>query len=206
MGQTNTRALRAIKHGAYESGFLPCDRCSSNGGCEHFKPKARCQIEQDTFNRIVDQLIEEFELESLPDKILVERAAMYLIRILRAEAFDAGKGISEKGSAVGVYIARLDTVLRGLFSDLAVSRSKRKQLERGESLLVSLDEVVKKFVKAESPKPAKPVQVTLEVPALQVERKRLAQNPRRELLQSWQEEYPRLRETARRGRTHHGQR
>jgi hypothetical protein len=204
MGQTNTRPLRAIKHGAYESGFLPCDRCSSNGGCEHFKPKGRCQIEQDTFNRIVDQLIDEFELESLPDKILVERAAMYMIRILRAEAFDAGKGISEKGSAVGVYIARLDTVLRGLFNDLAMSRSKRKQLERGEALLVSLDEVVKKFAKAESSKPAETVQVTLEAPVLQVERKRFTQASRRTLLRSWQREYPKLRQVAIR-RTCHGQ-
>jgi hypothetical protein len=203
MGQTVTRALRAVRHGAYDSGFLPCDRCTSNGGCEHFKPKARCQIEHDTFDRIVNQLVEEFELESLPDKILVERAAMYMIRILRAEAFDAGKGISEKGSAVGVYIARLDTVLRGLFNDLAMSRSKRKQLERGEALLVSLDEVVKKFAKAESPKPAETAQVTLEVPVVQVERKRFAQASRRTLLRSWQREYPKLKRAAIR-RTCHG--
>jgi hypothetical protein len=206
MDQTHPIALRAIKHGAYDLGFLPCDRCNSNSSCEQFMPKGRCPIEQKIFSKIVAELTEEFDLDSLADKILVERAAMYMIRILRAEAYDAGKGISEKGSAVGVYIARLDTVLRGLFSDLAVSRSKRKQSERGEALLVSLDEVVKKFAKAETPKPAETTQVLLQSQGHAV-RKRFAQSSRRALLDGWQHEYPRLCQQATRGRTsNHGQR
>jgi hypothetical protein len=206
MGQTNSRSLGANKHGAYNTGFLPCDRCVTNSTCECFTPKARCIIEQETFDNIVGELTAEFELDSLADKILLERAAMYLIKILRAEAYDAGKGISENGSAVGLYIARLDTVLRALFNDLAMSRGKRKQLQRGEALLVSLDDIVKKFAKPECPKTTEPTQSMLDSPATHPERKRLAQRTRRELLYSWQQEYPRLKQEAGRGRTHHGQR
>ena len=88
MDQTNIRALRATKHGAYNAGFMPCDHCPTNGGCEHFTPKDRCWVEQDMFGKIVLQLTEEFELDSFADKILVERVGMYLIKIMRAEAYE----------------------------------------------------------------------------------------------------------------------
>jgi hypothetical protein len=142
-------------------------------------------VEREAFGKIVVQLTEEFELDSVADRILVERAAMYLIRIMRAEAYEAASGVSEKSAQWGMYISRLDNTVRGLFNDLAISRGKRKQFERGEALLVSLDEVVKKFAKAE--------QKALEPDA---EKRRLARSPRWVLLRRWRREYPKLRQVA----------
>ena len=199
MDQTNIRALRATKHGAYDAGFMPCDRCTSNASCLHFTPKGRCWVEQDMFGRLVLQLTQEFELDTIADKILVERAAMYLIKIMRAETYEASKGMTDKSAQLGMYVGRLDNVLRGLFNDLAISRGKRKQFERGEALLVSLDEIVKKFAKGEE----KPTQEG-EAPEpdiyqqTQVEQKRLIQSPRRALLRKWRREYPKLRQVAKR--------
>lgn len=214
MGQANVRALRATKHGAYDAGFALCDRCLSNGGCEHFVPKARCWVEQEMFGKIVLQLTEEFELDTVADKILVERAAMYLVRIMRAEAYEAQKGMTDKSPQLGMFIGRLDNVMRGLFNDLAISRNKRKQFERGEALLVSLDEVVKKFAKAdaetqpeqeaeEEGEPPEP-DIYQQAQESQVEKKRLVQSPRRALLHKWRREYPKLRQVAKR-RTSVGQ-
>ena len=205
MGQANIRALRATKHGAYDTGFMLCERCLSNASCPHFQPKARCLVEQDMFGKLVAQLSEEFELDTIADKILVERAAMYLIRIMRAEAYEAQRGMTDKSGQFGMYIGRLDNVLRGLFNDLAISRNKRMHFERGEALLVSLDEVVKKFAKAE-PKadPEEPEAEAFELGAdqeaqePQVEKKRLKQPPRRALLRKWRREYPKLRQAAKR--------
>ena len=206
MDQTNIRALRATKHGAYDAGFMPCDRCTSNGNCPHFTPKARCWMEQDMFGKLVLQLTEEFELDTIADKILVERSAMYLIRIMRAEAYEASKGMTDKSAQLGMYIGRLDNVLRGLFNDLAISRGKRMQFERGEALLVSLDEVVKKFAKTEqkTEPEQEEEQPEQEAPEPQIEKKRLIQSPRRALLRKWRREYPKLRQAAKR-RTNNGQ-
>jgi hypothetical protein len=150
-------------------------------------------VEREAFGKIVLQLTEEFELDSVADRILVERAAMYLIRIMRAEAYEAARDVTEKSAQWGMYISRLDNTVRGLFNDLAISRGKRKQFERGEALLVSLDEVLKKFAKSEQ-KTLKP----------EAERKRLVQSPRWALLRKWRREYPKLRQAARR-RTGNGQ-
>ena len=148
-------------------------------------PKARCWVEQEAFGKVVLQLTEEFELDSVADRILVERVAMYLIRIMRAEAYEAGMGVTEKSAQWGMYISRLDNTVRGLFNDLAISRGKRKQFERGEALLVSLDEVLKKFAKAEQKVP-------------DAEKRRLARLPRMMLWRRWRREYPKLRQAARR--------
>ncbi len=185
--------MSASKHGLYRAGFMLCDRCASNANCEHFTPRGRCWVEQEAFGKIVLQLTEEFELDSVADRILVERAAMYLIRIMRAEAYEAGKGVTEKSALWGMYISRLDNTVRGLFNYLAISRGKRRQFDHGEALLVSLDEVLKKFVTGEK-----------KTPDSEVEKKRFAQSPRRALLRRWRREYPKLREVARR-RTDHGQ-
>jgi hypothetical protein len=176
--------LSASKHGLHIAGFMLCDRCASNGSCEHFIPKARCWVERETFGKIVLQLTDEFELDSVADRILVERAAMYLIRIMRAEAYEASRDVSEKSVQWGTYITRLDNAVRGLFNDLAISRAKRKQFERGEALLVSLDEVLKKFAKAEQ--------------EMISEKRRFVQSPRKALLRKWRREYPKLRQAVRR--------
>jgi hypothetical protein len=86
-----------------------------------------------------------------------------------------------------MYISRLDNVVRGLFNDLAISRGKRKQFERGEALLVSLDEVLKKLAKSEQ-----------KAPEVDAEKKRFVHSPRKALLRKWRREYPKLRQIARR--------
>ncbi len=185
--------MSASKHGIYRAGFMLCDRCASNASCEHSTPKGRCWVEQEAFGKIVLQLTEEFELDNVADRILVERAAMYLIRIMRAEAYEAGKGVTEKSALWGMCISRLDNTVRGLFNDLAISRGKRRQFDHGEASLVSLDEVLKKFVTDER-----------RMLGSEVEKKRFAQSPRRALLRRWRREYPELREAVRR-RGNYGQ-
>jgi hypothetical protein len=91
--------------------------------------------------------MEQYELEGVADRILAERAAMYLIRIARAEAYESAVGVTEKSSLWGAYISRLDNTLRGLLSDLAVTRTKRKQFERNGALLVNIDALLKNFAK-----------------------------------------------------------
>jgi hypothetical protein len=147
-------------------------------------------LERQAFERVVSDLVEEFELDNVADEILVERAVMYLIRIARAEAYEAAVGVTEKSALWGAYIGRLDNVLRGLFNDLAMTRAKRRQLEKGEALLVSLDEVFKKF--------AKTGQKTPTVEGAGVEKRPAALSQRRTLVARWRLEYPQLRSTARR--------
>jgi len=149
-------------------------------------------LEKRAFDLVVSELIDEFELESVADRILVERAAMYLIRIARAEAYEAAVGVTEKSALWGAYISRLDNTLRGLLNDLAVTRLKRKQLEKSEALLVSVDEVLKKFAKAKA-------EPRTRVRRLEVEKRRAGLSPRRALLESWKRECSKLSLTVRRG-------
>jgi len=169
-----------------------CDRCASNGECGHFQPKGRCLLEKKAFDRVVSKLIDEFELESVADRILVERVAMYLIRIARAEAYDVAVGVTESSALWGSYISRMDNTLRGLLNDLAVTRAKRKLLEKDEALLVSVDEVVQKFAKAEA--------VPRKRRAVKVEEEKTVFAARRVVLTSWRREYGKFSLTARRGR------
>ena len=180
--------MSALKHGFFRGGFMLCDRCVGNVGCKRFKPGGRCVLERRAFRKVVSELMEEFELESVADRILVERAGMYLIRIARAEAYEAAVGVTEKSALWGAYISRLDNTLRGLFNDLAVTRLKRKQLGKNEALLVSVDDLIKKFAKAEA-EPRK----------RGVEKRRVVVAQRRTLLSSWRREYSKLRLTVKRG-------
>jgi len=182
--------MSALKHGFFRIGFMLCDRCALNTKCKHFKPDGQCLVERKAFERVISDLVEEFELDSVADRILVERATMYLIRIARAEAYEAAVGVTEKSALWGAYISRLDNTLRGLLNDLAVTRVKRKQLEKNEALLVSVDELLKKFAKAEA-EPRKRRRLT-------VEKRRVNLAQRRALLSSWRREYPKLRLTIRR--------
>lgn len=141
--------MSALKHGLFRAGFMLCDRCVFNGVCKHFEPRGQCVLERKAFDDVVSRLMEEFELESLADKIMVERVAMYLIRIARAEAYEAAVGVGDKSPLWGEYISRLDNMLRAFLNDLAVTRLQRKKLEKEEALLVSVDEVFKKFSKSE---------------------------------------------------------
>jgi hypothetical protein len=180
--------LSALKHGFFKAGFMLCDRCASNAECRHFQPKSRCTLEKEAF---VSELMDEFELESVADRILVERAAMYLIRIARAEAYESVVGVSESSALWGGYISRLDNTLRGLLNDLALTRVKRKQSEKNEALLVSLDEVIQKFAKAQT-KPRRHTKV-------EFAEQRVYFAQRRMLLIDWRREYSKLSLTVRRG-------
>jgi hypothetical protein len=133
----------------------------------------------------------EYDLDSVADKIMVERAAMYLIRIMRAEAYDATVGMSEKSAFWGTYIGRLDNTLRDLFNDLAISRGKRMQLEKGDALLVSLDEVMRKFASFEQ-KSAQAANQGLKM------RRLVGLSARGELWVMWETDYPKLRSALKR--------
>jgi hypothetical protein len=185
--------MNNFKHGAFRTGFMLCDRCSSNVSCERFTPKGQCAIEREAFEKVVLELTEEFDLENIADKILVDRAAMYLIRIMRAETYEAGIGVTFRSAVWGTYIGRLDNMLRRLFNDLAISRAKRKQLEKGEALLVSLDEVMRKFAKSTELKSSADLKVG-------VVNRRAVRDHRRMLLMKWRRDYPRLKSTLRRRR------
>jgi hypothetical protein len=116
---------------------------------------------------------------------------MYLIRIARAEAYESIVGVTTSSALWGGYISRLDNTLRGLLNDLALTRVKRKQLEKNEALLVSLDEVVQKFAKARAPQ--------RKHAEIKVEEQRACFAQRRALLTSWRREYTELSLTVRRG-------
>lgn len=141
--------MSATRHGLFSKAFMLCDRCVSNAKCERFKPGSQCFLEQEMFKKIVSGLVEQFSLDNLADKIMIERAAMYLIRIARAEAYEATVGMSDESAYWGTYIAKMDNTVRGLFNDLAISRGKRLQLEKGDAMLVSLDDVMCKFAQVE---------------------------------------------------------
>jgi hypothetical protein len=148
-------------------------------------------LEQEAFDKTVAELVLEYDLDSVADKIMVERAAMYLIRIMRAEAYDATVGMSEKSAFWGTYIGRLDNTLRGLFNDLAISRGKRMQLEKGDALLVSLDEVMRKFASFEQ-KSAQAANQGLKM------RRLVGLSARGELWVMWETDYPKLRSALKR--------
>jgi hypothetical protein len=76
------------------------------------------------------------------DRILAERAAMYLIRISRAESYEATVGITDKSVFWAIHISRLDNTLRGLLNDLAVTRAKRKGLEKTEQLMINIEDLL----------------------------------------------------------------
>jgi len=180
--------VSALKHGFFRAGFMLCDRCAWNGECKRFRAGGECWFEKRAFKKITSRMVEEFELDCFVDKILVERVAMYLVRIARAEAYETAVGVSDKSVLWGGYISRLDNTLRGLLNDLAVSRVKRKQLEKNEALLVSVDELMKKFAKAEAGSRRE----------RRARKRRATVSPRRALLSSWRSDYKKLCLTVRR--------
>lgn len=77
----------------------------------------------------------------LADEILAGRVAMYLIRIVRAEVYEANIGVSDATVVLGKYIMGLDKTLRGLLKDLALTRTERKKVEK-EDVLVDVDRLL----------------------------------------------------------------
>jgi len=134
--------MSALRHGFFRRGFMLCDRCVLNVRCESFVPGGECAVERRAFGWIVRRLIGGYGLEGLADEILVGRVAMYLVRIARAEVYEANVGVSDKSVVWGRYVAGLDRVLRGLLKDLALSRAERKKAEKSD-VLVDVDRLLK---------------------------------------------------------------
>jgi hypothetical protein len=118
-----------------------CDRCVLNVKCESFVPGGECAVERQAYDWLVSELMRQYGLEGLADEILVGRVAMYLIRIVRAEVYEANVGVSDAAVAWGKYIAGLDNILRGLLKDLALTRTERKKVEK-EDVLVDVDRLL----------------------------------------------------------------
>jgi hypothetical protein len=118
-----------------------CERCVLGGKCESFVPDGQCAMERQAYDDLVSELMDQYGLEGLVDEISVSRAAMYLIRAVRAEVYEANVGVSDLAVAWGRYIAGLDNMLRGLLKDLALSRSERKKAEKGD-VLVDVDKLL----------------------------------------------------------------
>jgi hypothetical protein len=178
--------MSELKHGLFSSGFMLCDRCVSNSKYEKFKPGNNCILEKEECDETVAKLIEEYDLDEVADLILAKRAGMYLIRINRAEAYEATVGLNEKTACWDTYIGRLDSMLKGLFNDLAISRAKRMSLEKGEGMLVSINEVIRKFTSSEK-KNAQSSNPDIKMRQLTI------LFVRKELLKKWEEEYPKLK-------------
>jgi len=138
--------VSALKHGFFRRGFMLCDRCVLNGRCELFVPGEECAVEKKAYDWIVPELTSGYGLEGLADEILVGRVAMYLIRIVRAEVYEANVGVLDKSVVWGRYVADLDKALRGLMKDLALTRSQRKELEKSD-VLVDVDRLLQGLAK-----------------------------------------------------------
>lgn len=139
--------MSALKHGFFRVGFMLCDRCVLNTRCERFRPDSECMIEKEAHDWLIRELMQQYGLEGLADKIFVWRAAMYLIRIARAETYEWAVGVTEKSALWGAYISRLDNTLRWLLNDLAVTRVKRKRLEKEEELMVNVENLLERLTK-----------------------------------------------------------
>ena len=138
--------MSALRHGFFRRGFMLCDRCVLNVKCEFFVPGGECAVEKRAYDWIVPELTGGYGLEGLVDEILVGRVAMYLIRIVRAEVYEANVGVSDKSVVWGKYIAGLDKALRGLFKDLALTRGQRRELEK-DDVLVDVDRLLQVLAK-----------------------------------------------------------
>jgi hypothetical protein len=137
--------MSALKHGLFRIGFILCDRCAINAHCEHFQAASECIVEKRAFEQLVNELTQQYGLDQVADKIIAERAAMYLIRITRAETYEANVGTTERSVFWGTYISKLDNNLRGLLNDLAVSRAKRKGLEKSEQLMINIEDLLERL-------------------------------------------------------------
>lgn len=130
-----------LKHGFFKRGFMLCDRCVLNGKCESFVPGGECGVEKQAYDWLYSELVSQYRLEGLADEVLVGRVAMYLIRIARAEVYEANVGVSDASTVWGKYIGELDKGLRVLLKDLVLTRAERKKLEK-DDVLVDVDHLL----------------------------------------------------------------
>jgi hypothetical protein len=98
-------------------------------------------LEKQAYDWVVSELTRQYDLEGLADEILAGRVAMYLIRAVRAEVYEANVGVSDKSVVWGRYIAELNRGLRALLKDLALTRGERMKLGK-DDLLISVDRLL----------------------------------------------------------------
>jgi len=67
-----------------------------------------------------------------------------LIRIARAEVYEANVGVSGASVAWGRYIVDLDESLRGLLRDLSLTRADKRRLER-DDVFVDVDRLLSRL-------------------------------------------------------------
>jgi len=132
--------------GFFRRGFMLCDRCVLGAKCESFVPGGECAVERQAYDELISELMSQYGLEGLADEILVGRIAMYLIRIVRAEVYEANVGVSDAAVVWSKYSGGLDNMLRGLLKDLALSRSERKKFEK-DDVLVDVDKLLNSLAK-----------------------------------------------------------
>jgi len=172
--------MSALKHGFFRRGFMLCDRCVLSSKCEFFVPGGECAVEKKAFDGLMSKLMHQYGLSGLADEILVERVAMYLVRIARAEVYEANVGVSDFSVVWGRYIAGLDKTLRFLLRDLAITRVERKKLEK-DDVLVDVDRLLSGLKQRSRVRPT-------------VERRTaLKRSPTGLLLSDWETDRPRLR-------------
>jgi hypothetical protein len=138
--------VSALKHGFFRRGFMLCDRCVLNGKCELLVPGGECGVERKAFDSIVSELKMQYGLEGLADEILAERVAMYLIRVARAEVYEANVGVSSSSVAWGRYIADLDKMLRVFLRELVLTRASQKSMRKND-VLTDVDELLSAVVR-----------------------------------------------------------
>ena len=135
-----------LKHGGLTNRFMLCDRCVINGKCESHVPGGECAVERKAFEAISSELVGQYELRGLGDEICACRAAMYLIRIARVEAYEAQLGVNADSVLLGKYIAGLDKTLRVYLRELALTRSSQRILSRND-VLADIDELLNAVAK-----------------------------------------------------------
>ncbi|MGB9854203.1 MAG: hypothetical protein ACPLRY_05285 [Candidatus Bathyarchaeales archaeon] len=146
--------MSALRHGFFRRGFMLCDRCILNVRCESFVPGGDCGVEKQAYDWVVSELMEQYGLQGVADEVSVGRVAMYLIRIVRAEVYEANVGVSDAFAAWGKYVMGLDNNLRRLLRDLALTRKERMKAEK-DDVLVDVDRLLnglarKSMVKAKA--------------------------------------------------------
>jgi hypothetical protein len=126
-----------------------CDRCVLNARCEFHVPAGECSMERKVYDVVVSELMAQYGLEGLADEIFVERVAMYLIRIARAEVYEANVGVSSGSGAWGKYVAGLDSMLRVFLRELALTRAARKSVQRND-VVTDVDDLLCAVVRKRS--------------------------------------------------------
>ncbi len=116
-------------------------------------------MEKARFKRIASKLTAEFGLDSASVEILIERAAMNVVKIARMEAYEGAVGIGNASSiTLGYFISRLDDNVRGLFKYLSAVRAQHGQMDNNRAFATGIEEVLRRFAKAEvGHEPSRPV-------------------------------------------------